>query len=91
MRSCLILLIQTSLIRVSLCKFYNKMFKDFRENDRFLKIFCPSISKSLHIKRMLNVSPLKNISPVLLQNYVTSEWARKSMNLVRKYNLCGWK
>ena len=27
------------LLRVSLCKFFNKMFGVFRENDRFLKIF----------------------------------------------------
>ena len=52
-------------MRVSLCKFYDKMFSGYWENDRFFKIFFfSSISKSWPI----HFNPLQNVSPILLLN-----------------------
>ena len=45
-------------------KFFNKVFRGLREMTRFLKVFCPFISKSLHI----HFNPSQNVSSILLLN-----------------------
>ena len=51
---------------VSLCKFYNKMFRRFSKNDRFFKIVLSIHLESLHI----HLIPSQNVSPLLLLNGV---------------------
>ena len=48
------------LSRTKLNKFYNKIFKGFRQNYRFSNIFSPSTSKCLHI----HFNPSQNVSSV---------------------------